>query len=501
VELDSGVTVPSASWVVAENKLPGTLGWLVNAPPGVGVIQGYSNQVSTPQGTEVTLFVDSPSPTFHLEAYRMGYYQGLGARLVWTSSEVPGIAQATPSPSSSTNMVECKWSPSITVPVTSHWPPGAYLLKLVGSNQSQGYVPLCVRDDSSTAAFVVQSSVTTWQAYNLFGEYSLYYGPGRDGQTRSRVVSFDRPYAYSWAWGAADFIGNEFPLIHLMERLGLDLTYSTDLDLHFRPAYLTQHKALFSLGHDEYWSSAMRDAATNARDKGVNLAFLGANACYRHVRFQPSSSGAALRQQVCYKSDFEREDPMWGVNPSEVTSDWPDGPDPRPQQSLVGALYVDVGASADHVVADASSWVLAGTGLTNGSHVSSIVEGEYDRYEPGVSGGPDNVDLVFHSPVTNRGHGAYADMSYYSAPGAGGVIDTGTAAWVNGLFSGSQVPTNIVCPSGQISAAAPTLTRIMENVFSVFGKGPAGETNPSKGNWQSILDGAPTQAPSNSPTA
>jgi hypothetical protein len=92
-------------------------------------------------------------------------------------------------------------------------------------------------------------------------------------------------------------------------------------------------------------------------------------------------------------------------------------------------------------------------------------------------------------------------MTYYSAEGGGGVIDTGTAAWVNALFSNSQVPVDVVCPSGQVSQASTTLTRIMENIFSVFGKGPAGETSPSTGNWQRILNGEPTQTPSNSSSA
>jgi len=501
VELQSGVVVPSAMWVLEENDRAGTLDWLIDAPRGVAAIQGYADTVSAAQGQEIALYVDSPTPTFHVEAYRMGYYQGLGARLVWTSEELPGIRQAPASLSPGVNMISCAWQQSTSIPVTSSWPPGTYLLKLVGSNRTQGFVPLCVRDDSSTAAFVVQSSVTTWQAYNLFGDYSLYFGPGHDWHNRSRVVSFDRPYAYSWAWGAADFIGNEFPLIHLMERCGLDVTYSTDVDLHANPGYLLQHKALFSLGHDEYWSTTMRNAATNARDQGVNLCFLGANACYRRIRFEASDLGP-LRHQVCYKNEFEHEDPLWGVDPSEVTANWPDGPDPEPQQSLVGSFYVDVGASADMVVADQSSWLLQGTGLSNGAHVPRVLEGEYDRYEPGLKGGPDNVDLVFHSSVTNRGHGAYSDMTYYSAPGGGGVVDTSSAAWVNALFTQSQVPANVVCPSGQVSPAAPTLTRIMENVFSVFGKGPAAETDPSTSNWEAILKGASsTTETTNAPLA
>ena len=53
------------------------------------------------------------------------------------------------------------------------------MLKLVASNGAQSYVPLTLRDDSSHAALVIQNSVTTWQAYNDWGGYSLYHGAGR----------------------------------------------------------------------------------------------------------------------------------------------------------------------------------------------------------------------------------------------------------------------------------------------------------------------------------
>jgi hypothetical protein len=42
---------------------------------------------------------------------------------------------------------------------------------------------------------------------------------------------------------------------------------------------------VISLGHDEYWSPAMRHTVEGARDAGTNLAFLGANAVYWRVRF------------------------------------------------------------------------------------------------------------------------------------------------------------------------------------------------------------------------
>ena len=486
VALDSGVTVPVADWVVQENLRPGTLQWVMGADTR---IYGYADHVSAIHGDEVTLFVDAP-PTVpcHVEVYRMGYYGGLGGRLVWRSDDLPVQQQPPATVVPGTNMVECQWEPTISVRVADTWPPGAYLCKITGSDGglSAGYIPLCVRDDASTASFVIKHSVKTWQAYNAYGGYSLYVAPstpnaGEAGVSdRSRVVSFDRPYDQR-GWGAPDFMGNEFPLVFLAESLGLDVTYVTDLDLHARPQLLLGHRCMFSLGHDEYWSSAMRDGATGALQQGVNLAFLGANAVYRHTRLESSPLGSD-RHVVCYKSDLEEEDPLWGVDPSEVTANWPQGPDPRPEQALVGAEYADVAADADLVVVDSTSWVFSGTGLADGQHLTKVVQGEYNRYEAQLSA-PTNVSILAHSPVANRGPGRFSDMTYYTvANGGGGVLCTGTAAFIEKLSDAPRIPAAIATPA--IPGVTSALARMMQNVFSVFGAGPASQSQPSVANWQ-----------------
>ena len=178
-----------------------------------------------------------------------------------------------------------------------------------------------------------------------------------------------------------------------------------------------------------------------------------------------------------------REDPLWGVDPAEVTANWATGPVPWPEQQLVGSEYQDVDAEADMVIADPGSWLLAGTGLQEGSRLPGVVFGEYDRYEPALPG-PRNVTLIAHSPVANRGARAAADVTYYSAPSGAGVLAMGTASFVNIAWTASGVPTNVIRPTGKVDPSAPTLQRMLENVFSVFGAGPAGVTNPSTANWQ-----------------
>jgi len=488
--LADGVVVPASAAIVAENARTGHA-WWVTTPQQAGDIEGYASQVSAVHGDTVTLFVSTKASRFHVEAYRMGYYQGIGGRLIWQSAEVPGIRQAPPELIRPTNTIECHWTPSVAVTIDAHWPPGTYLLKLVGATDEQQFIPLCVRDDASRAAIVIQQSVTTWQAYNRWGGYSLYYGnqngalsfthapAGGTFDERARIVSFDRPYDHDWATGAADYIGNEFPVVYQAERMGLDVTYWTDVDLHARPQLLTSHKAMVSLGHDEYWSSPMRDGAAQALAGGVNFAFLGANACFRQIRLEPSPVGPD-RHQVCYKS--AAEDPMTGQNDALVTVNWPQAPLNRPEAELIGSTYQDIDASADMVVTDPSSWVVAGTGLTANQALHKVVQGEFDRYVPN-GGGPVNLDVIAHSIVPNRRNN-YSDVTWYTVTGGGGVFATGNASWVGALSDSTLVPPNLV--PGAIPGVTAPMLRIMENVYSVIGSGPAALTRPSQGNWRAI---------------
>jgi hypothetical protein len=484
--LSSGVSIPVATWLVAENARPGTTDWVVTGMQQPHAIEGFASQVSAVPGDDVTVFVNTTAQSVHVEVYRMGYYQGLGGRLVYQSDTVAGQKQPPPVVTPGVNTVQCNWKPTVTLPVTASWPPGNYLLKLVGDGGQQQYAHLTVRDDASTAAFVMQNSVTTWQAYNLWGEYSLYFGRtakgGSDFANRARIVSFDRPYPKTWAQGAADFFGNEFPLLFHLESLGADLTYWTDVDLHERPELLLNHRCLFSLGHDEYWSAPMRNGAQSALTLGTNLAFLGANACYRQIRLERTAVGPN-RLQVCYKD--AAEDPIRASDPKLTTVNWNQSPVDMPESELIGSMYQSVHANDDLVITDAGSWLFDGCGLTDGQHLTKVVKGEYDRFVPPLPG-PRNVDVLGHSPVTGQGN--WSDLTYYSAgPAAGGVLDFGMASFVYTLSNTQDFPWDVVPKA--VPGVTDTLLRAMENVYSVFGNGPASTYQPSSGNWTEVYAG------------
>jgi hypothetical protein len=78
----------------------------------------------------MTLYVSTAGLWFRAQAFRMGYYQGKGARLIWTSPRVKGKHQPA-SPIRPASMVACdNWSSSLTFTVTRAFVQGDYLITL-----------------------------------------------------------------------------------------------------------------------------------------------------------------------------------------------------------------------------------------------------------------------------------------------------------------------------------------------------------------------------------
>src|SRR5712692_6588425 len=246
---------PSHRSVTPENSLPG-------APHE---IMGYAGRASVRAGEPVHLYVSTTAREFRIVVFRIGWYNGDLARRVWQSGVVRGHRQATARMVQATRTVYTDWGPSLTVP-TDGWPAGSYLLRLDASTGAQRYVPLTVRSASTAGKVVLKNAVETWQAYNLWGGYDLYSGPGGYND-RSYVVSLDRPYAKS---GAESFLVFERKLVSLAERTGVPLAYLTSMDIAADAHALAGASALISPGHDEYWTPYERAHVTAARDAGVN---------------------------------------------------------------------------------------------------------------------------------------------------------------------------------------------------------------------------------------
>jgi hypothetical protein len=461
---------------VSENALPGNRDWPIKHLGAPDAMIGYAGQASVLPGEPITLYASTTARSFTVNAYRMGWYKGDRARLVWHSGTVRGLRQRPANVIAPTNTVETNWGPSLTIP-THDWPEGCYLLRMDADAGAQRYVPVTVRSASTAGKVVIKNSVSTWQAYNTWGGYDLYHGPGgaADYSNRSLSVSLDRPYDAS---GAYMFLYHERKVIALAERLGIPVAYATNLDIAAEPTLLHGASAVFSLGHDEYWSPPERANVTAARDAGVNLAFLGANCMFRRTRLASTRLGER-RQVICYKTSYT-QDPMYGKNNAEVTSDWREPPNPDPESSLIGTLYESNPVSASYVVATPDSWLFAGTGIRKGTRFTGLVGIEYDRVNPG-SPIERPLQILSHSPLTCRGVNSYADSAYYTHSGGAGVFSTGTMRWVASMAR--PFP-----PFGLNAHTAAFTTRVTANVLRAFADGPAAAKHPAEDNLGSMAE-------------
>ncbi|HEY3563291.1 MAG TPA: N,N-dimethylformamidase beta subunit family domain-containing protein [Kribbella sp.] len=455
-------TARARAAALAENAKPGTTAWQLPASRIAGPMElaGYADHVSVRSGQSFRLFVTSTAGDFTVRAFRIGWYGGTGARQVWASQPIPGRAQRAPTVRPADHLVSTKWQPSLTVPTTG-WPAGAYLMLLTAANGKQKYVPITVRSESTRNAVVIVDAVNTYQAYNEWGGYSLYNGPGKSFASRAHRVTFDRPYDGN---GARTLVQSELPLIQLAERSGVRLAYLTSVDVATDPNALAGARGMVSLGHDEYWTVAMRDAVTKARDAGTNLAFLGANAVYWRVRYE---SGA--RVVVGYKD--ANADPL--KNRPDTTAKWRSAPDPRPENSLTGMLYECFPAVGSFTVRDPGFFLFAGTGAAKGTKYPGLTATEVDRAYP-IAGTPATLQVVAHSPVScGPSIHTFSDAVYYTVPSGAGVFDTGSMNWVPALHGPNS--------KHALNAAGVAFARtVTTNLLHAMAAGPMGRAHPAQ---------------------
>ena len=379
--------------------------------------------MSVTPGEPVRLFVSTTAPTWTVTAFRIGAYADAlcGPRRRSRAGAAGG----------GRSEADAHGGRAVdAVPHRRHRRLGAWQLPLrLDAPGAQQYVPLTVRTPSNAGRVVIINAVTTWQAYNQWGGYSLYKGPDGQRADRARAVSFDRPYERGMS-GAGQFLQFELAPCEVAEHAGIPLGYATDVDLHADPHLLDGARAVITLGHDEYWSTDVRAAATAARDRGVNLAFLGGNEVYRHIRFADTPLGPN-RLEINYKSFAE--DPASRTDPLEATQDWRLPPNPRPESVLVGNTYKCFPGRAALVAADPANWLLSG--IVTPARSCPAWSASSTRGSTSTRPRPRPIEVLFHSPVvcgTTHQHD-FSDAVYYTTASGAGVFESGTQDWVCGL--------------------------------------------------------------------
>ena len=450
--------------VQTENDFPGSPGWLLQGATG-HAIEVYASETSVLPGGSVSLHVStSPAALYRILVFRLGWYGGAGARRVacvpGCTTDEPGVPLSPPPPGPD-GAVRAGWPVTTTVAFGSGWASGYYLIEaLLTTGPQAGRVATTYvierEPPGRAAAILVRVPVNTWQAYNGWGGFSLYnFSTTAPGSDRAHHVSFDRPYDWTLP-GAQGPLQWELPLVRFLEREGYDVSYQTDVDTHRDPGSLLQHKLVISAGHGEYWTRQERDALDAARDRGLNLAFMGANMGYWQIRYED-----AERTIVGYKSTYDPN-----PDPSAKTAMFRELQPPRYECELLGVQHAGGALNwgvSDYVVPPAAAndrW-FANTGFTASSTLRGLVSVEADSIPPGQTAASScgHALTVFFQHDAGSVWKGNADAVRYTALSGSEVFSAGSLQFVWGIddFSPDGLGHGLV---------DPRLQQFMRNVLT-----------------------------------
>jgi hypothetical protein len=474
--------------VVAENQLPGTPAsqWDLSGP-GSTTLQGFTTDISVNHGSTVYFKIQSATNNWRIDIYRLGYYQGNGARLFTTINMTSAQNQPAPVTNSATGEADAgNWSVTASWAVPANAVSGVYIAHLVDqtNTSNQNHIPIIVRADESTSDILFQTSDTTWHAYNGWGGANLYGGTGPGGDSapgRAYKVSYNRPIGtrdgVGLYAGPQDFVfGAEFAAISWLEQNGYDVSYIAGVDTARSPSLLRQHKIFTSTGHDEYWDTTARANVESARAAGLNLIFMSGNEVYWKTRWEPSIDGSATpyRTLVCYKETRHNAplDPLDASPNWTWTGTWrdprfsPPADGGKPENRLTGTIF-----QVDSWRSDAIQVPYPMSGLRfwrNTPNVSKLPSGATWTLTQNILGyewdaSPDNgfapagqIDLSSTTLSVNTylldyglttGNGtATHNLTLYKDPGSGALVfGAGTVFWAWGLSAehdGAPTPTD-----------------------------------------------------------
>lgn len=487
---------------------------------------GYCTPRSVTPGASVALHLSSPVERVTVEVVR----DGAVPITVWRGI-VDGVGDhALPNDAPEAG---CRWPVAGTIAVGADWPSGLYLVRLQADGDASAPVTAWFVTRAATPspdAVLLVLATTTWNAYNDVGGRNFYTGSVR--------ASFERPLAAGMLAkpfgpgervavvdpdaGAHDYVGftagHGLSMWHGMagwaawerrfavwaERAGYRIDVATSEDLHARPDLLAPYALFASVGHDEYWSAAMRDAVEGHVARGRHAIFLSGNVCYWQIRCEDAVT-------VCFKHRF-REDPCLAGDVAQTTTIWSDPLLARPETRLTGSSFTRGGyartaanlthSSGGYTVHQPAHWLFEGSGLGYGDQLGAapvvvgyecdgceltLVDGRpaptgrdgcppdfvvlasapaapFDRHStplPLPPGG--EYELEFHAArllgsddaaVCDRLRYGHAVLGTYTTPAGGTVVSTGCTDWVCGLDD-------------------PAVARVTRNLLDRLGRGRA----------------------------
>lgn len=336
-------------------------------PPEGLFVEGYVDQCSYVPQDHISFHLSSNAPMADLRVVRIGGVD----REVFQQKEIPLARWPVPDRASSDG---CQWPVAYRLQIPADWESGYYEATLTVARPAAANAP--AETNSTTLFFIVRSaqpgegtkillqlSTNTYNAYNNWGGHCLYSFNDRDGLQGHRV-SFNRPQASLFSqW--------EGPFVRWAETNGYRLDYAANSDLEFHPEILKHYRLVLSVGHDEYWSSPMRDSLEAFIGDGGNVAFFSGNVCCWQVRSE--DGGRAL---TCWKQAYVL-DPQFRIgDPKLLSTAWSHHLIGRPENQMTGVGFLWGGYHRSHgefmdgsgayQVHRPEHWVFAETGLNRG---------------------------------------------------------------------------------------------------------------------------------------
>ncbi len=417
-------------------------------------VEAYCWPLSHEPGDGVAVHCSSRAGSFTVEVARIGARRDV----VWRRS---GIRIADQNSEQLTDddgawAGGCDWPVGFVVPTDRSWPSGFYHVRLIadGGDRDPGR-------SGSDAFFVLRPTpgrrdnpllvlaTNTWNAYNQWGGRCLYSGADTVSFARPlergylhRPVSDDPTLPEGFDGRVADIVGDpehtalqryqadgHWPLwtgsagwhnwerrfVAWAEANGRPIDVAVNADLEFHPEILDGAIGLLSVGHDEYWSWAMRDTVDAWVEAGGHWGVFSGNTCFWQVRFLDDG-----RSMVCHRGGARSTDRV--ADPSRMTGSWSDPLIGRPENTTTGLSFTRGGYHRmGHAVADGDGaytvhrpdhWALSGTGLGEGDRLGAerfIVAYEVDgcdlvtvdgRPEPtGLDGTPPDLTVIASAPA------------------------------------------------------------------------------------------------------
>lgn len=285
--------------IAEENSLAGTdrafwldIGGAAGDTSNVGYAKTFSNEV----GTTVEFACHGGGSV--LQIYRLGWYGGAGARHVDTVEVTPTTQGAGATiPSSNNGITFAGWTVNAEWEIPAVATSGFYLgLYRNAADNNASWIPFVVKDSARDSDMVYKTSDATWMiAYGHYGgpgavlDGASFYGSaggmGGGGITsRAHACTYDRPYVTRAGVPLTAWSNAELPMIRWIERMGVEVKYIGCMDLHDSVDCLDGAAVFMSNGHDEYWSTEMRDNVEAFRDAGGHLIFASGNEVFWRIR-------------------------------------------------------------------------------------------------------------------------------------------------------------------------------------------------------------------------